>query len=120
MAMIKTVQPRKNRLRAYTAPLHKRHAMLAAHLSKELRKKYGKRSIPVRVGDTVLVTRGGFKGKKDKIIKVILSRYVVFIKGVVQKKANGKEAQRPIHPSNLEIIELETTDKKRVKALERK
>ncbi len=118
--MMKTVQPRKNRKRAYNAPTHKRHIMMSAPLSPVLREKYGKRSIPLRVGDTVKVLRGNFKGKTEKVASIDLKRYVVFVTGVALKKANGEEAPRPLAPSNVQITELVLEDKKRIKALERK
>ena len=36
-------QPRKQRKYVFNAPLHIRHKLVSANLSKELRKKYGKR-----------------------------------------------------------------------------
>ena len=48
-------QTRKQRKYRFNAPLHARHKMLAAHLSKELRKEMGFRSIPLRKGDEVAV-----------------------------------------------------------------
>lgn len=46
---------RKNRKRHFTAPSHIRRKIMSAPLSKELRKKYGVRSIPVRKDDEVMV-----------------------------------------------------------------
>ena len=43
---------------------------MSVNLSKELRKKHGKRNAPVRKGDVVKIMRGKFKGKKGKIIEV--------------------------------------------------
>ena len=50
-------QPRKQRKYRAEAPLHVKHKLVSANLSKELRKKYGRRSFPLRKGDTVLVKR---------------------------------------------------------------
>lgn len=47
---------RKNRQRHFTAPSHIRRKIMSAPLSKELRKKYNVRSIPVRKDDEVMVS----------------------------------------------------------------
>jgi len=118
--MEKTVQPRKSRLRAYNAPLHTRGKRIASPLSKELREKYGKRSVPLRVGDTVIVVRGNFKGHKDKVTSIDRKLYRVYVKGVFNKTAKGEEAPRPINASNLRVVELVLEDKKREKMIARK
>ncbi len=108
-------QPRKQRKLRYNAPLHLRHKFLSANLSKELRKKHGKRSIPLRKGDEVLVMRGGFAGKKGKILEVDLKRCKVTIDGMNRKKADGSKVNVKLHPSNLQIVSLEMEDSRRLK-----
>ena len=56
-------QPRKQRKYRANAPLHILHTMMSSNLNKELRKKYGKRSFPVKKGDTIKIMIGEFKGK---------------------------------------------------------
>ena len=51
-------QPRKQRKYRHNAPLHIRNKMMAAPLSKELKTKYKKRNITVRVGDKVKILKG--------------------------------------------------------------
>ena len=46
---------RKNRRRHFSAPSHIRRKLMSSPLSKELRKKYNVRSIPVRKDDEVMV-----------------------------------------------------------------
>lgn len=118
--MKRTVQPRKQRKRVYTAPLHKRGRMIASTLSDELRKKYGKRALPVHVGDTVEVMRGDSAGHKEKVMEVNRRTYRVYIKGVVSKKAKGEEVMRPLNASNLRITELALGDKRREAMIARK
>ncbi len=113
-------QPRKQRKYRHNAPLHIRHKLMAAHLSKELRTKHKKRSFPVKKGDKVKVMRGQFEGTIGEISKVDMKNYKVNVAGAETKKKDGKKIQYPIHPSNLMIITLKLDDKKRVKALERK
>jgi len=112
--------PRKQRKYRYNAPIHLKHKFLSAHLSKELRKKYNKRSLPLRKGDEVLVMRGSFKGKKAKIILIDLKRTRVALEGIQRKKKDGSMANVYFHPSNLMIQSLETGDKEREKKLIRK
>lgn len=116
----KSKKPRKQRKFLYKAPLHLRRKMLSAHLSKELREKYKRRSLPVRKGDEVEIMRGEFKGKRGKITKVDLKNYKVYIEGITRKKTTGELVQVPIHPSNLKLINLNLEDEKRKKILERK
>ena len=67
---ISSTQPRKQRKYRANAPLHTKHKFLSANLSKSLRQKYGKRSLPLRKGDEVLVMRGSFKKKRAKVVSI--------------------------------------------------
>jgi len=113
-------QPRKQRKYRYNAPMHIRHKMVGANLSKDLRKKYGKRNIPLRKGDMVKIMRGEFKKKKGKIETVNLNTLKVYIEGIQRSKKDGTKTSVPFEPSNVQIIELNMEDKKRTDALERK
>ena len=64
---VKSKQPRKQRKYRYNAPLHIRQKFVGAHLSRELRKKYGKRSASLRKGDNVKIMRGQFRNKSGKV-----------------------------------------------------
>ncbi|RLJ09647.1 MAG: 50S ribosomal protein L24 [Candidatus Aenigmatarchaeota archaeon] len=116
---ISSVQPRKQRKYRYNAPLHIRHKLVSAHLSKELRERYGKRSLPVRKGDEVKVMKGKFKGVVGTVSRVSLKKLKVYIDEVKVKKSDGTEVMAPIDPSNLMIIKLNLDDKKRLAVLER-
>lgn len=120
MKQPRSKQPRKQRKFLHKAPLHLRRKLMSAHLSKELRKKYKTRSLPIRVGDEVEVMRGKFKGRKGKISRVNLKKYKVYIDGLTIKKTSGTEALFPIHPSKIRILNLNLEDKRRAKILERK
>ncbi len=116
-----SVRPAKQRKYVAKAPLHVRHKLMSAHLTKELRLKYKKRSFPVRKGDKVKITNGKFKGVIGEIERVDLRSYRVFVKGAeIKKKEGAPKIFRGIHPSKLQIVSLNLDDKKRVKALERK
>lgn len=113
-------KPRKQRKYVYNAPLHIIRKFFSAHLSKELIKKYNKRNIPIRKGDRVKIMVGQFNGKTGLVSKIILKRKRVFVEGINQIKKSGESIPYPIHPSNLQIIELNLTDKMRRETLERK
>ncbi len=114
-------KPSKQRKFLYNAPLHLRHKMMSAHLSKELREKYGFRSIPVRKGDKVRVVRGNPEYRKEgKIAEVDLKHYRVHIEGITRKKVDGTEVYVPIHPSNIIVVDLDLSDEMRKKIIERR
>ena len=113
-------QPRKQRKYRYNAPLHIKQKFMRAHLSKELRKKYNRRSLGLKKGDKVKIVRGQFKKKTGKVDKVDLKENYVYITGIEITKKDGTKAFYPLQPSNLMITELNLDDKKRQKILDRK
>src|SRR3989344_5069378 len=112
-------QPRKQRKYVYNAPLHIRKKFLSAHLSKQLREKYSRRSLPIRKGDVVKIMRGIFKNKTGKIEEVNFKKLKVYVEGAQIIKKDGTKTFLPIHPSNILIIELNISDKERQKILQR-
>ena len=116
----KSKQPRKQRKFRYNAPLHIKQKFVRAHLSKELRKKYTKRSAGLRKGDSVKVMRGQFKNKSGKVEEVNVKQTEVYVTGVEIVKKDGTKVRYPIHPSNLMLMEMNMDDKIRIKVLERK
>jgi len=113
-------QVRKQRKYKFNAPLHIRHKLLSANLSKELRKKYRRRNFPLRKNDTVKVMRGKFRGKTGKVNFVNLKNLKVGIEGIQIQKKDGTKVNAYINPSKLQIIELNLDDKERIQSLERK
>ena len=112
-------QPRKQRKYAANAPLHLKKKMISCSLSKELRKKYSKRNITLRVGDEVKIVKGKFKKKQGKVIRIKRKKLKIFIEGIQAKKKDGSKTDIPFKASKLQIIELNLDDKKRLKALEK-
>lgn len=113
--MVHTIsrQPRKQRKAMYDAPHHVNRKAMASHLSEELLLKYNRRSITVIKGDEVKVLRGDFAGKTGKIIGIDPPARRVTVDGVINKKADGTEVARAIHPSNLLIVKLNLEDNRR-------
>lgn len=106
-------QPRKQRKYLANAPLHIKKKFVSMNLSKELRKKYGKRNVPARKGDTVKIFRGKFKGKQGKITEIKLKSGKIIVENIQTKKQDGSKANVAMKPSKLQITELNTEDKKR-------
>ena len=117
--MMKSKKPRKQRKALYKAPLHKKHKLLSAHLSKDLIKRWKKRTLPVRKGDEVKVMRGKFNGTIGKITKIDMKKLKVYIGKVKRRKVSGEEVFVPIHPSNLLILNPIMDDKRRLKVINR-
>jgi ribosomal protein uL24 len=101
-----TSSRRKQRLAHFSAPSHLRQRIMSATLSKDLRKKWGIRSLPVRKDDEVVVLRGARKGSKGKVIQVYRKKWVIHIDKLTKNKANGAPYQLPIHPSNVAITKV--------------
>jgi len=117
---ISSKQPRKQRKYRYNAPLHIKQKFASANLSKELRKRYNKRSLIIKKGDTVKIMRGQFKGKTSKVNMVSLKKTKIYLENISLVKKDGTKVFYPINPSNLQIVELLLDDKERKKILERK
>lgn len=114
-----STQPRKQRKYRYNAPAHLRRVMLGAQLDKPLRERFGRRSAAVRRGDTVKVMRGSFKGKQGTVDSVSYVQMLIYVSGCERTRVKGRNAKVGIDPSNVRIIALAGTDKKRTAALER-
>ena len=95
-------------------------AQLSASLSKELRKKYHKRSARVVEGDTVKVIRGEFDGVDGKVTKISLANNGINIEGVKKDKIKGDKFDVFIHTTNIVITGLNGDDKWRMNKLEGK
>ncbi|RLG91081.1 MAG: 50S ribosomal protein L24 [Candidatus Hecatellales archaeon] len=120
MGMVVSAKPSKQRKFLWNAPLHKRHKLMSAPLSIELRAKYGRRSLPVREGDVVKVVRGDYAGMEGKVKSVDLKNYRITIEGITREKADGTTIFIPIHPSKVEIRRLNLSDKWRAEKLAQK
>ena len=116
----KSKQPRKQRLYRYNAPLHIKRKFVRAHLSKELKSKYNRRSFGLRKGDKVKIVRGQFKKQSGSIERINVKREKLYINGIETVKKDGTKVLYPIHPSNVIITEVSIDDKKRQKIIDRK
>lgn len=119
--LTKSRQPRKQRKARYNAPLHARQKLVHAHIAKDARKKLNikKRATAVREGDKVKIMRGKFRGHSGKVSSVDLTSLKIYVEGAVARKAKGAEVLTAIEPSNVMIMELDMSDKRRKELLER-
>ncbi|MFH1325727.1 MAG: 50S ribosomal protein L24 [archaeon] len=113
-------QPRKQRKYSANAPIHIKRKFVSVNLSKELRKKYGKRNVPAVKGDSVKIMRGKFKKKNGKVESVIGKSGKIYVEGIQATKQDKSKVNVPLRASNLQITELNLNDKKRLNSLERK
>ena len=114
-----TSSRRKCRKAHFAAPSNLRYRLMSATLSKDLRKKYGVRSMPIRKDDEVTVLKGTYKGNKGKVTQVYRRKWAIHIEKLSKTKANGAPVQIPIRPSQCAIIKLKT-NKDRTELLKRK
>jgi len=94
---------RKARSAYYNAPSGTKYRMMAATLSKELREKYGIKSLPVRRDDLITIVRGTFKDTSGKVTNVYRKRWCLYVEKATKTRKNGATVRVPINPSNCVI-----------------
>ena len=115
---MKPTKMRNNQI--YRASLTTRSNQLGTTLSKELRKKYGKRNVRIVEGDAVKVIRGEYKDVDGKVASVSVEQNSVAIEGIKKEKGQGDKFDVLIHTSNVMITSLNTSDSWRMSKLEGK
>ena len=93
---------------------------ICAPISKDLRKKYSRRSARIMLDDTVKVIRGEYKGITGKVSKISTDSNSIAIEGNKKEKLKGDKIDVYIHTTNVIITALNTDDKWRLKILEKK
>ncbi len=114
---VSSKSPKKQRKYRQNAPLHLKHRMLAAHLSKELRQTYNVRNMPLKKGDGVVVMRGKFKGQEGKIDKVYTKQLKVSLDSIKATTKKGNKVPFKLRPSALLIKDLNISDRFRAEKL---
>ena len=109
----------RNRM-LFQATLQTRSKQMGSALSKDLQKKYGKKSARIVEGDSIKIVRGEFKGVDGKVAKISTQKSSVAIDGVKKEKTKGDKFDVYIHTSNLVITSLNSDDKWRMAKLEGK
>lgn len=104
----------------YRATYTTRSKQIGSPLSKELRKKYGKRSIRITLGDTVKIIRGEYQGIDGKISKISIDSGCVAVEGIKKEKSKGDKFDILIPTSKVLITGLNLDDHWRKSKLEGK
>jgi large subunit ribosomal protein L24 len=112
-----SIRPSKQRRIRYSAHNWKKHKLLAAPLSTELRTTYGRRSAPVRTGDTVRIVRGDFSGVEGKVSDIDTNRQRLFVEGITRENVAGTSEKVSVHCTKVMITKLNLDDKWRTDSL---
>ena len=110
---VSSKSPRKQRRKLYNSPLHANKNRLKCRLDEFLQEEYGLRSLVIKTGDLVKIMRGQFRDTEGKVVRVDYKDVQVFLDNATVTKADGKEVNVPVHPSNLMIVKLELDDERK-------
>ena len=97
----------------YRASNQTRNKQICAPLSKDLRKKYSRRSARIVTDDNIKIIRGEYKGLTGKVTKISIDTSSVALEGNKKEKSKGEKVDVFIHSSNVIITsdgELKGTD----------
>ena len=109
--------PRRQRKALYTAASFQRRRRMTVPLSRDLRRRFHARSLPLRKGDTVRVLSGSFVGREERVAKVDRRGYSVILDNVTLKTGEEKLKPLPIRTMHLVITRLNLSDPWRRRAL---
>jgi large subunit ribosomal protein L24 len=109
--------PRRQRRALYNASTTERRRRMTVPLSKELRRRFRRRNVPIRKGDTVRVLSGSYAGEETRVARVTRRDYAVTLENVTLRTAEEKLKPLGIRPSHLVITRLNLADPWRRRAL---
>lgn len=92
---------------------------MSAPLSKELRRKFNIKALPIRKDDEIMVVRGSKKGQEGKVSAAYRLKFAICVNKLTRDKSNGASVPLDIHPSKVVITKL-YLDKDRKALIERK
>src|SRR5690349_2716968 len=110
MSSTSSTQPRRQRRAAYEAHTFERRRRMSVALSRELRGRFHRRSIPIRKGDTVRILSGSYVGREERVAKVDRRSYAVTLDNVTGKTGEKKLKPLPIRLSHLLVTRLNLAD----------
>jgi large subunit ribosomal protein L24 len=102
---IKSRHPKKQRKALYNYKNHQRSKLFTVRVADFLRDEYGIKKMPVRVGDSVRITRGEFRDFEGTILEVTKDLKCK-IKEAQFDKTDGTQFHPSIHISNLVITKF--------------
>ena len=103
-------QPRRQRKAAFEAHSFQRRRRMTVPLSRELRKRYGRRNVPLRKGDTVRILRGSYVGREERVARIDRRSYSVTLDNITLKTREQKLKPLPIKTTHLLAIRLNLSD----------
>ena len=109
--------PRRQRRALYNAPTAERRRRMTVPLSRELRRRFQRRNVPVRKGDTVRVLSGSYAGREERVAKISRRSYSVTLENVTLKTAEEKLTPLGLRPAHLVITRLNLADPWRRRSL---
>ena len=109
--------PSKQRKAIYQADGPRLRKLISAPLAEDLRKTEGRRSFPVRKGDTVKIVRGDFAGVEGKVNDVDARGQRLFVEGVSREMTSGTSTNVSVHSSKVIITKLNLDDKWRAESI---
>jgi len=83
---------------------------MAVPLSRELRTRFHRRSIPVRKGDTVRILSGSYVGSEERVARVDRRSYTVILNNITLKTGEQKQKPLPIRTAHLLLTKLNLSD----------
>ena len=110
-------RPSKQRKKIYEAQGQRLRKLLAASLSEELQMAQGRKSYPVRKGDTVKILRGDYAGVEGKVNDVDTRGQRLFVEGVTREMTSGTSTNVSVHSSKVMITKLNLDDKWRSESI---
>ena len=108
---IKSKKPSKQRKALYNHKNHQRSKLLSCRLADFLSDEYGIKRVPLRVGDSVKITRGEYESFEGECLE-ITKNLRVKVKEAVFDKADGTQFHPSIHVSNLVITKFRKIGKR--------
>ena len=108
---IKSKKPGKQRKALFNYKNHQRSKLLTCRLADFFQEDYGIKRIPLRVGDSVRITKGEYKDFEGEVLE-ITNDLRVKVKEAVFDKADGTQFHPTIHVSNLVITKFRKEGKR--------
>lgn len=118
MSVLSPHSPRRQRKAVYEASTFERRVLMTVPLSRELRRRFQRRSVPVRKGDTVRVMSGSFIGREERVAKIDRRGYSVTLDNVTLKTGESKLKPLAIRTSHLVLTKLNLADAWRRRTLQ--
>jgi large subunit ribosomal protein L24 len=110
MSELSPHSPRRQRKSVYEASTFERHILMTVPLSRELRRRFHRRAVPLRKGDTVMVMSGSFVGREERVAKIDRRGYSVTLDNVTLKTGEAKLKPLAIKTSHLLLTKLNLAD----------